>query len=146
MTYVPEVLYRRRRLFVASVVGMFLPIRDINVRNTTNQKLQFAFIKNIDQVRRNQLIEACRKSVKLFLDPFLDPPFCYEPRRPSALFEKHKAPPSTYSTYSRLFSSVTEISFPPGLSSIRVVSPKRSSSTAKSSKTTSSISFSLGRC
>ena len=59
---------------------MLLPILNINVRDTANQKLKLAFIKNIDEFGWNQLVEAGDKCLELFLDTFLNTPLGNEAR------------------------------------------------------------------
>ena len=54
---------------------MFLPVVDVNIGDTTDQKLQFSFIEDIDEFCWYQLVESCNKCIELFFDSFLDSPF-----------------------------------------------------------------------
>ena len=54
---------------------MFLPVLYVNIRNATNKKLQFSFIKDINKIRRYKLVEAGDESIELLLYSLLDSPF-----------------------------------------------------------------------
>ena len=71
----PEIPYNLILFSVTSVICMFLPILYIDVCNTTDEKFQLPFIKYIDKIRGNKLVEACHKSVELCLNSLLYPPF-----------------------------------------------------------------------
>lgn len=71
----PEVLDHLVRLRVASVVGMLLPVLDIDIRNTAYEQFKFPFVENVDEVGGDKLVEASDEGVELFFHPFLDPPF-----------------------------------------------------------------------
>jgi hypothetical protein len=60
---------------VSAVVGVLLPVVDINIGDTANQKLEFTLVENIDQISRDQFVEAGDESIELFFDAFLDLPF-----------------------------------------------------------------------
>ena len=74
----PEVLDDLILFLVSTIIGMLFPIINIDVCYTTNEEFKFSFIKNVNKVRRDQLIEACDESVELFFDPFLDLPLRHE--------------------------------------------------------------------
>lgn len=78
-THFPEVLNDFVVLSVAAIVGMLLPIIDINIRDTTNQQLQFSFIENVDEIGWYQLIETREESLELLLDSFLNSPLRNQP-------------------------------------------------------------------
>ena len=73
--YLPEVLDDLVRLRVAAVIGMLLPVLDINIGNTTNQELELALVEDIDEIGRNKLIKAGDEGVELLFDALLDAPF-----------------------------------------------------------------------
>ena len=54
---------------------MLFPVLDINVGNAANEKLEFALIEDVDQVGRDQLVEASDESIELLFDSLLDAPF-----------------------------------------------------------------------
>jgi len=78
-TYLPEVLDHRVALSVAAVVSVLLPVVDIDVCNATNKELEFTFVKDVDKIRGNELVEALHKGVELLVDTLLNAPLCYEP-------------------------------------------------------------------
>jgi hypothetical protein len=43
---------------VTTVIGVFLPVVHVNVGNTANQQLKFTFVKDVDEVLRDELVEA----------------------------------------------------------------------------------------
>ena len=141
VAYLPEVDNDLVVLSVTAVIGVLLPVIDIDISNTTDQELEFSLIENVDQVRGDQLVEARNECVELLLDSFLNTPFGDETEQ-LALFEIHFKS-FTYSTYSFLFSFVTSSSSPPGLSSRLTVSPNRSSSVLKVSSSASVMSLLL---
>jgi hypothetical protein len=75
----PEVLNDFVLLLVAAVVGMFLPVVNIDIGNAADQKLKFTFVKYVDKIRRNEFVEACNKGIELFFDPLDNLPFSDEP-------------------------------------------------------------------
>jgi hypothetical protein len=141
VSHLPEVNNDLVILSVTAVIGMFLPVIDVDVSNTTDQEFEFSLIENVDQVCWNQLVEAGNECVELLLDSFLDAPFGDETER-LALLALILAN-FTYSTYSFLFSFVTSISSPPGFSSMLTVSPNRSSSVLKVNSSASVMSLLL---
>lgn len=64
---------------------MFLPIFHIDVRNSSNQKLQLSFVKNIDQIRWYQLVKARDERIELLFDALLDSPLGEKTGRESAM-------------------------------------------------------------
>ena len=77
-TYSPEVLDNLVLLGVSAIIGMFLPVFDINIGNTANKKFKFALIKDVDEIGRNELIEPSYKGIELLLNPFLNSPLSDE--------------------------------------------------------------------
>ena len=71
----PEVSDDLILLCVASVIGVLLPVLDIDICNATNQKLQLPLVKYIDKVRWYKLVEARHKRVELRFNSLLDSPF-----------------------------------------------------------------------
>jgi hypothetical protein len=108
VAYLPEVLYDRIALGVATIISVLLPVVDIDVCYATDEQLELTLVEDVDEIGGNELVEALNKGVKLFI-----------------------ANGKTYSTYSFLFSFVTSMSLPPSLRSTITFSPNRSSSTEK---------------
>jgi hypothetical protein len=71
----PEVLNHLILFLVSSVIGVFFPVLHIDIRDTTNQKLQFTLIKDIDQLRGDKLVEPCNEGIELLLHALLNLPF-----------------------------------------------------------------------
>lgn len=46
--YLPEILYDRVEFGVASVVGMLLPVLDVDVGDTADQKLEFTLVEDVN--------------------------------------------------------------------------------------------------
>lgn len=76
----PEILNDFVGFLVATIIGVFLPVVHINISNTTDQKLEFSFVKDIDEIGGNQLVEAGNECVELLFDTLFDLPFCEEPK------------------------------------------------------------------
>ena len=74
-TCLPEVLDNLIRFGIASVVGMLLPVVNIDVSYTTYQQLKLGRIKNVDEILRDELMESGGKGIELILHAFLDAPF-----------------------------------------------------------------------
>jgi hypothetical protein len=142
--HLPEVDNDLVVLRVSAVVGVLLPVVDVDIGNTANEELEFALVENIDQIRGDQLVEAGDEGVELFFDTFLNAPFGDETAR--SVGSKQLANGVTHSTYSFLFSFVTSISSPPGFNSMLTVSPNRSSSVLKVSSSASVMSLLLRSC
>lgn len=70
----PEVLDDFVLLLVAAVVGVLLPVVNVDVGDTADEKLEFSLVEDVHQIRRDQLIEAGHECVKLLLDPLDDLP------------------------------------------------------------------------
>ena len=79
VTYLPEVLYHRITFSVAAVIGVLLPVVDINICDTANEQLELALVEDVDQVGRDELVEALHKGIELLIDTLLDAPFCDKP-------------------------------------------------------------------
>jgi hypothetical protein len=75
----PEVLDDFIILRVSAVVGVLLPVFDINVGDTTDKKLQLALVKHVDQVSRDELMEAGDEVLELLFNTLLNTPLSYEP-------------------------------------------------------------------
>lgn len=134
VAYLPEVLDHKITFGVAAVVGVFLPVVDIDVCDTSYEQLEFALVENVDKVCGNELMETLHEGVELLLDTLLNAPLRDEPGRllasPPLCFTE-EVQGETYSTYSFLFSFVTSMSLPPSLRSTTTFSPNLSSSTEK---------------
>jgi hypothetical protein len=83
VTYLPEVLYHRIAFGVTAVIGMLLPVVDIDICDTTNEQLKLALIEDVDKVGRDELVETLHKGIELLIDTLLDAPFCDEPEKSS---------------------------------------------------------------
>lgn len=64
----PEVLDHFVLFLVTAVIGVLLPVVDIDVGDTTNEQLEFSLVKDVDEVGRDQFIEPDHKSVELLLN------------------------------------------------------------------------------
>jgi len=53
---------------------MLFPIVYIHLCDSADEKFQFTFVKYIDQILGDELIESLCKVLKLFFNPFLDAP------------------------------------------------------------------------
>lgn len=58
---------------------MLLPVVDIDICDTANEQLKLALIEDVDQVGRNELVEALHKGIELLIDTLLNAPFCDKP-------------------------------------------------------------------
>ena len=74
----PEVLNHFVRLRVAAVIGVFLPVLDVDIGDTADQKFEFALVEDVDEIWWDELVEARDKGIKLFFDALLDAPFYHE--------------------------------------------------------------------
>lgn len=57
-----------RYYLLSSIVGMLLPVVDINFRHTTNEQLQLSLVKHVDELLGDKLVESRHESVELFRD------------------------------------------------------------------------------
>lgn len=142
----PEIHNHLVRLRVSAVIGVFLPVINIDIGDTTNEEFELSFVEDGNKVCGNEVMESSNEVSKLFFDTFFNAPFRYESFSRLVFVFLINIGKGTYSTYSCLFSFVTSISFPPGLSSMVTVSPKRLSSVVNVKSRTSVISFSLLVC
>jgi hypothetical protein len=78
-THLPEVLYHGIAFGVAAVIGVLLPVVDVDICDTTNEQLKLTLIEDVDQVGRDELVEALHKGIELLVDTLLNAPFCDEP-------------------------------------------------------------------
>ena len=76
--HLPEILDHLVLLLVAAVIGVFLPVVDIDVSDAADQEFELALIEDVDQVGGDELVEAGDEGVELFRDALLDLPFCYQ--------------------------------------------------------------------
>ena len=65
---------------VAAVVGVFFPVVDINVGDTADEELEFAFVEDVDEIGGDKLVETGDEGVELGSDTLLDAPFREESR------------------------------------------------------------------
>jgi hypothetical protein len=77
----PEVLNDLVLFLIATIVGVFLPVVDIDISNTANKQFKLTFIENVNKVSRDQFIETGDESVELLFDSFLNFPFCDKPAK-----------------------------------------------------------------
>lgn len=77
--YLPEVLHDEITLGVAAVVGVFLPVVDVDVRDTTDEEFELALVEDVDEVGGDELMEALDESVELLLHALLDTPLGDQP-------------------------------------------------------------------
>lgn len=71
----PKVLDNFIILSVSTVIGVLLPIFNINIGDSANEKFEFALVKDIDEVGGDEFVKASDEGVELFGDSFLDAPF-----------------------------------------------------------------------
>lgn len=74
----PEELDNLIRLSISSVVGVLLPILNINFGNTADQQLQLSLVKDVDKLGRDQLVETCDEGLELLINTLLDSPLDHE--------------------------------------------------------------------
>ena len=79
VTYLPEVLYHGIAFGVTAVVGVLLPVVDIDICDTANEQLKLTLIEDVDQVGRDELVEALHKGIELLIDTLLNAPFGDKP-------------------------------------------------------------------
>ena len=60
---------------IPSVICVLLPVLNVNVCDSADEKFQLPLIKHVDEIRWYQLIEASHKSIELCLDSLLYSPF-----------------------------------------------------------------------
>jgi len=77
-TDLPEILDDGILLVVTTIIGVLDPIININLADTTNEQLELSLIEDIDEIGRDELVEALNKSLELLVDTLLNAPFCYE--------------------------------------------------------------------
>lgn len=75
----PEILDNLILLLVATVVGVLLPVIDVDIGNTTDEQLQLALVEDIDKIGRNELVETGHESVELLLDSLDNLPLGNQP-------------------------------------------------------------------
>ena len=75
----PEILDHLVLFLVAAVVGVFLPVVDVDVRDATDQELEFALVEDVDEIGGDELVETCDEGSELLFHALLDLPFCKEP-------------------------------------------------------------------
>ena len=78
-TYIPEVNNDIIILSVTPVIGVLLPVIDIDISNTTDQQLKLPLVKDVDKLSRDELVEASDKGIELLLDTFLNTPLGDQP-------------------------------------------------------------------
>ena len=76
----PEILDHLVLFLVAAVVGVFLPVVDVDIRDTADQELELAFVEDVDEVGGDELVEARDEGAELLFHALLDLPFCEESR------------------------------------------------------------------
>ena len=70
----PEVLDDLVVLGVPSVIGVLLPVLDVDVGDTTDEEFEFALVEDVYEIRGDELVEAGDEGVELFRDALLDAP------------------------------------------------------------------------
>lgn len=64
---------------VSAVVGVLLPVVNVDVGDTADEELELALVENVDEVGGDQLVEALDERVELLLDALLDAPLGDQP-------------------------------------------------------------------
>jgi hypothetical protein len=77
--YLPEILDNFVLLLITTVIGMLLPVINIDIRNATDEKFEFSLIEDVDQICGDEFIESGYEGVELFFHTLLDLPFRDEP-------------------------------------------------------------------
>jgi hypothetical protein len=75
----PEVLNDFVVFSVAAVIRVFLPVLDIDIGNTTNEEFEFALVKDIYEIGRDELVETGNEGLELLLNALLNPPLGDKP-------------------------------------------------------------------
>jgi hypothetical protein len=75
----PEVLDDFVVFSVAAVIRVFLPVLDIDIGNTTNEEFEFALVKDIYEIGRDELVETGNEGLELLLNALLNPPLGDKP-------------------------------------------------------------------
>lgn len=78
-TYLPEVLHHDITFGVAAVVGVLLPVVNVDVCDTSYEQLKLALVEHVDQVCGDELVEALHEGVKLLLHTLLNTPLGDKP-------------------------------------------------------------------
>jgi hypothetical protein len=79
IAHLPEVLYHGIAFGVATVIGVLLPVVDIDISDTADEQLKLALVEDVDQVGWDELVEALHECIELLIDTFLNAPFGDEP-------------------------------------------------------------------
>jgi hypothetical protein len=79
----PEVLDDFVVFSVATVIRVFLPVVHVDVGDTADEELEFALVEHVDEIGRDELVEAGNESLELLFDALLDPPLSDEPAKVS---------------------------------------------------------------
>ena len=82
----PEALDDLVVFSVAAVVGVLLPVVDVDFSDTTNEQFELAFVEDVYKVRGDELVETRDEGLELLFDSFLDSPFGDESRLVSGIF------------------------------------------------------------
>jgi hypothetical protein len=59
---------------------VLLPVVDVDICDTANEQLKLTLIEDVDQVGRDELVEALHKGIELLINTLLNAPFSDEPR------------------------------------------------------------------
>jgi hypothetical protein len=73
----PKVLDNFIVFGVTTVISVLFPVIHVDISDTADEEFELAFIKNVDEIWRDEFVEAGYESVKLFVDALLNPPFGY---------------------------------------------------------------------
>lgn len=75
----PEVLDDFVVFGVAAVVGVLLPVFDVDVGDTADEEFEFTLVEDVDEVSGDELVETGDEGLELLLDTLLNPPLGDEP-------------------------------------------------------------------
>jgi hypothetical protein len=75
----PEVLDDLIVFGVTAVVGVFLPVFNVDIGDTTDKKFEFTLVENVHEIGGDELVEAGDEGLELLLDALLDPPLGDKP-------------------------------------------------------------------
>ncbi len=74
----PEELDHLVGFGVAAVVGMLLPVVDIDLGDTADQELELSLVEDVDEILGDELVEALLERLELLGDALLDAPLDHE--------------------------------------------------------------------
>ena len=59
---------------------MLFPVIDIDIGDAANEKFELPFVKDIDKIGRNELVEPGDERIELLIHTLLNLPYGHEPK------------------------------------------------------------------